>query len=415
MRHKNLVKNTTWLFIFNLAKITFPFITLPYLTRVFSTDTYGATAYVKTVMSYLQIFVDFGFVLSGTKDVVLARHNHTKLNRVVSDTLFARIILGLCGFIIVAILGLCIPLLRENFLFTMLSYVAVFMSIFLFDFLFRGLEKMHIIAIRFILMKTISTILTFILVRNDSQMLLIPIFDILSTLAAIILVGFEFHKLHLHFVHNQLKAALAKIKTSFTFFLSNAAATSFNAFSTIVIGILLSPTDVAFWSICVQIIGTIQACYAPISEGIFPEMVRTKNLQLINKILRIFTPLIIIGCIILFLAAPIIIQILGGETYSPAALILQILIPCLIFGFCAIIIGWPALGAINKQREVTFSTIISVLINIFILFILIFTNNFNLISIALARVFADFTLFAFRLYFLVKNRKLFIQDYNYES
>ena len=48
---------------------------LPYLTRVFSTSTYGVVTYAKTVMNYMQIFVDFGFVLSATKDIVKCREN----------------------------------------------------------------------------------------------------------------------------------------------------------------------------------------------------------------------------------------------------------------------------------------------------------------------------------------------------
>ena len=66
----NVLKNTSWLFIFQIAKIFFPLITLPYLTRVLSTQMYGTITYVKSVMLYMQILVDFGFVLSGTKEIV---------------------------------------------------------------------------------------------------------------------------------------------------------------------------------------------------------------------------------------------------------------------------------------------------------------------------------------------------------
>lgn len=410
MKHKNLVKNATWLFIFNLAKIIFPFIVLPYLTRVFSTDTYGTVAYAKTIMSYMQIFVDFGFVLSGTKDIALAQNNKTKLNQTVSDTLLARILLGLGGFIIVFALSLCLPLLRANLLFTLLSYVAVFLSVFLMDFLFRGLEKMHIITIRFILMKLISTALTFIFVREDSQILLIPTFDILSTICAIALVFYELHKLNLHFTHSHILPALHKIKESSIFFLSNAAATSFSALSTLLIGIFLSPTDVAYWSICVQIIGTIQSCYTPISDGIYPEMIRTKNLHLVKRVIFIFTPIIVFGCSIMFFIAHPTLQLLGGESYTTATSLLQVLIPCLFFGFYAMIIGWPALGAVNLQKLVTASTFFSILINGAILTIFILTGNFTLINIAIARVFADFTLFIFRFFFLFKNRHRFYRQ-----
>lgn len=194
MSNKKIVNNTIMLMIFNIAKIIFPFITLPYLTRVLSTEAYGTVAYVKTVMTYMQIVVDFGFVLSATKDIVKSRENKESLAYIVGDTLIARVILGAIGFLIVAILASALPILRENILYTVLSYVVIFESVFLMDFLFRGLEKMHIITIRFILMKVISTLLTFILIKNDSNILLIPILDILSSTIAIILVFFEMKK-----------------------------------------------------------------------------------------------------------------------------------------------------------------------------------------------------------------------------
>ena len=114
------------LMIFNIAKIIFPFITLPYLTRVLTTNAYGTVAYVKTIMTYMQILVDFGFVLSATKDIVNYKNNKEKLEYVVGDTLLARIILGVIGLIIILILSFTLPILRNNVLYTVLSYVVVF-------------------------------------------------------------------------------------------------------------------------------------------------------------------------------------------------------------------------------------------------------------------------------------------------
>lgn len=67
---KTLVKNTVMLYIMNITKIVLPLVTLPYLTRVLSKDCYGVVSYVKAVMQYMQVVVDFGFILSATKDVV---------------------------------------------------------------------------------------------------------------------------------------------------------------------------------------------------------------------------------------------------------------------------------------------------------------------------------------------------------
>ena len=113
-KEKRILKNTVMLIIFNIAKIVFPFVTLPYLTRVFTSDTYGTVAYVKTVMSYMQIIVDFGFVLSATKDIVNTKNNKEKMEYVIGNTMLARLIMGIVGFAI--LLLLCLVFQHHNFL-----------------------------------------------------------------------------------------------------------------------------------------------------------------------------------------------------------------------------------------------------------------------------------------------------------
>lgn len=410
MKKNKIVNNTIMLMIFNIAKIVFPFITLPYLTRVLTTETYGVVTYVKTVMTYMQIFVDFGFVLSATKDIVKVKEDKEAINRVVGDTLIARLILGLVGFVIVIALSLAIPILRENILFTILSYAVVFATIFLMDFLFRGIEKMHIITIRFIVMKSLSTLLTFVLIKNDGNVLWIPLLDIISSLIAILLVFIEVKKLDIKMKFSGMKNTLKSIKDSFVYFLSNVASTSFNAFSTIIIGIFINKADVAFWGLSMQIIGTIQACYSPISDGIYPEMIRTKNLNIVNKVLKIFIPIILLGCIASYFIAEVGFMLLGGEEYLHAVPIFRLLIPTLFFGFLSIIFGWPTLGAIDKVKEVTKSTVVGVVVNMVLLFLLLAINQFTLFNIAIVRNITEVVLFTIRYYFFNKYKKEFCKE-----
>lgn len=412
MKNKNIVNNTIMLMIFNIAKIVFPFITLPYLTRILTTDSYGIVAYVKTVMSYMQIFVDFGFVLSATKDIVKCRENKNEKERVIGDTMVARVILGGLGFVVVLILSLALPILRTNILYTILSYVAVFLSIFLMDFLFRGLERMHVITIRFIVMKIISTIFTFVLIKGDQNLILIPILDIVSTLVAILMVWYEIGKMQLKLKFSGIKKVISTLKDSFVYFLSNVAATSLNALSTIIIGIYTSPTEVAYWSLCMQIIGSITACYNPISDGIYPEMIKTKNTAIIKKVLKIFMPIVLAGCIFSYFFANIGFMILGGEKYSNAVPVFRLLIPTLFFGFPAIIFGWPTLGAIGKAKETTVTTIIAISVYIIYIVGLIVTKSFTITNIAIGRSITEMVLFGTRYWFYRKYKSLFNENTN---
>lgn len=398
-------KNTFWLAIFQLAKMIFPFLILPILTRRLSVETYGNLTFIKTVMNFLQIFLDFGFMLSATKEIAKIKNDTNKIQQIMADTLLARLILGGIGFLLIIILSFFFPILSHNFLFTITSYLTVFLSIFLFDFLFRGLEIIHVMTIRFIIMKTISFLLTIFFVRQDHQIILIPLFDILSSVIAIILVAFELQKRNFRLIHPKLKSSIYSLKISLIYFLSDVSATAFNAISTIIIGLVFSSTEVALFGVSIQIIGAIQALLGQLSSGIYPIMVRQKSRKFIQQIFQKTIPLVFLFTGLIIILLPLALQVLAGDKYAAAHPIIQILAITIFFSFINTLLGWPTLGVINQQNKVTLSTIISTVFNLVSLILLYLSNNLNLYSVAITRVITEIILFCIRLYYYKKYRQ----------
>ncbi len=398
-------KNTFWLAIFQLAKMVFPFLILPILTRRLSVETYGNLTFIKTVMNFLQIFLDFGFMLSATKEIAKIKNDTNKIQQIMADTLLARLLLGGIGFLLIIILSFFFPILGHNFLFTITSYLTVFLSIFLFDFLFRGLEIVHVMAIRFIIMKTISFLLTIFFVRQDHQIILIPLFDILSSVIAIILVAFELQKRSFRLIRPKLKSSIYSLKISLIYFLSDVSATAFNAISTIIIGLVFSSTEVALFGVSIQIIGAIQALLGQLSSGIYPIMVRQKSRKFIQQIFQKTIPLVFLFTGLIIILLPLALQVLAGDKYAAAHPIIQILAITIFFSFINTLLGWPTLGVINQQNKVTLSTIISTVFNLISLILLYLSSNLNLYSVAITRVITEIILFCIRLYYYKKYRK----------
>ena len=405
--NRKIAANTTMLLLLNISKLVFPFITLPYLTRVLSTDCYGVVAYVKAVMNYMQVVVDFGFVLSATKQVVESRNDRDKLNYIVSVNIVAKMLLASVAFVGLMILCVPIPILRQNVLYAVLSFIAVFLTIFLLDFLFRGLEKMYVITIRFVIMKGIATLLTFFIVKNDSDILYIPILDIIGSVVAVVWVFFEVRKEGVSLVVPRINDCMAAIKESAVYFLSNVASTTFNVFNTIVAGIVLTSTEVAFWSVCIQIISAGQAMYTPVSDAVYPDMVVSKDAGLIRRIIKLFTPLIVIGCGLVLVFGKYALLIVGGGKYVGALPALRALVPVLFLGFYAIIFGWPTLGAIGKTKQTTLSTVIAALFQVALIGIAILTGKYSLITMAVIRGMGELLMFIIRFHFFRKYRSEF--------
>ena len=404
---KNVLKNIIHLYGFNIAKILFPLITLPYLARILSVDAYGVVAYVRSIMVYMQLAVDFGFMLSATKDIVDAGDDRNKISSVTATVLLARIFLAAASFAVLVLLVFIIPILSGYKLYTLLSFVPVFLSVFLFDFVFKGLEKMHIISTRFILMKSIALVLTFVLIKDDSGLLWIPVLDIIGSACAVVLVLFQLKKQGITLNFKKANDVFGSIGRSFNYFISNLATTAFNAFNTVVIGIVLTAAEVAYWGVCMQIVGGIQALYNPVIDGVYPDMVRTKDLRQIYRLAGIFMPVIAVGCIFTWFFAGLGLGIVGGEDYVPADFLLKLLIPVLFFGFPAMLFGWPALGAIEKPKLVAITTVSAAVLQVAGVFVLIISGSFTLKSVAIMRGFTEVYLFLSRFILTQKHKNCF--------
>ena len=406
MKNK-LVVNTAMLYIMNIAKLVFPFVTLPYLTRVLSVEGYAMVSYVKSVMQYMQLTVDFGFLLSATTAIVAASGDGKKIGSVVSHTILAKLLLCAAALGVLGVMMASIELLRENVLYVLLSFVTVALSAFLVDYLFRGLEQMQEITIRFVTMKGIATALTFVFVRSDADLLWLPILDILGTLVSLVLVWLRVRCYEITLCVPKLGEAWKQLKDSCRYFISDIATTAFGALNTLLIGIMLPTAQIALWSVAMQIIAAVQVLFNPITTGIYPEMVRSRSAGLLKKVCKICVPLLILGCSALFFLARIAILIVSGEKYLDAVPLLRLLTPMLLFSFPAMLLGWPALGALGKVKQTTATTVISAVFQCAGLALLMAAGNFSLITIAVLRCATEFILFASRLGFCVRFRREF--------
>ncbi|MEG0942244.1 MAG: oligosaccharide flippase family protein [Angelakisella sp.] len=411
IKNKPVFKNVIMLYLMNIAKMIFPLLTLPYLTRVLSLDCYGTVQYVKSFMVSIQLFVDFGFVLSGVRDIVKCEGDRDKIGSITGTIIASKVILSLVALVFLVVASFAITLLKVNVTFTIVSYVDVMLSCFLADFLFRGLEKMQVITARFVITRAISTALTFVFVKSDADILWIPILDIISSFIAIIITWKKIGELDIHFRCPRLSKCIDCIKSSFAFFASQLATSAFGAFSTIVIGLFMSSNDVALWSISLQLITAAQALYTPISNGIYPHMVTKRNIRLVNNILKLFMPLILLASLATCILAPYIISIISGPKYLQAVTAFRCMIPDLIFSFPVLLYGWPTLGSINKVRQITVTTVVAAIVQISGLFILQFCHQFTLINIAILRSFSEFLLMAMRYgYYRIYKNEFVLED-----
>lgn len=403
-KSNRIVRNTAMLYVMNIAKLIFPLITQAYLARVL--DAEGGLAvysYVRNgVMTYVQLVIDFGFLLSATRAIAQVRDDPEQVGSIVGHVMVGKGLLSLAALAVLAVMSLFIPLLRQNPAYTALSFVQAVTTIFLVDFLFHGLERMHVITIRYFITRVITVALTLLLIRDDGDLLLIPVLEIVGNLAAIGWVWRDIRRSGIPVRFCSWRESLLMLKESFVYFLSDMASTAFGALNTLIIGIVMTGRDVSVWGVAMTFVSAVQMMYTPITNSIYPHMVREKSLGVIKKVLLIFLPIVTLGCVVVWFGAELLVILLAGRELLDAAPLLRWLIPLLFISFLAAIFGWPVLGAIGRSREVTITTVTAAAAQVLGLAILLLADRFDFFHLAMLRAGTDLLLTLHRLYYCRK-------------
>lgn len=408
-KSNRIVQNTAMLYLMNIAKLIFPLITQAYLARVLDPEGgFAIYTYVRSsVMTYVQLVIDFGFLLSATKAIAQVREDQEQVGRIVGHVMAGKGILSLAALAVLAVMSLFIPLLRENPVYTALSFLQAATTIFLVDFLFHGLERMHVITIRYFITRVITVTLTFLLIRDDSDLLLIPLLEIIGNLAAIAWVWRDIRASNIPVRFRSWQETWLLLKDSFVYFLSDMASTAFGALNTLIVGVVMTQRDVSIWGVAMTFVSAVQMMYTPITNSIYPHMVREKSLGVIKKVLLIFLPIVTLGCVVVWFGAELLVTILAGTELLDAAPLLRWLIPLLFISFLAAVFGWPVLGAIGKSREVTITTITAAAAQVLGLVLLLATDRFSFWNLAMLRAATDLLLTCHRIYYCRKYRSEF--------
>lgn len=387
--HTSFYKNILWQYGLQIIKYVLPLLTLPYLTRVLEPKGYAIYAYVVSFMTFAQTFVEFGFNLSGTKQVVEARDARA-LGRVAGAITQARLILCVLAGIACAIIGSFIPIMREHAFYACLSYVAVCGRALAPDFLFQGKEQMAPITVRYLLSKGASTVLTFLFVHSMEDILWVPILDIVASAIAL---GWSFSSARKMFgLKTEWVTAhvcLKELARSGYYCLSNMSSAAFSGFTTLLIGIAIKdPVQISYWSLSMTAIGAVQSLYSPIINSLYPHMVVQNDFVFAKRLALISVPFVFGGTVLFSMLSEFIMLVLGGVQYLPGAYVLRLVAPVLTFSFYGMFFGWPILGAVGKVKELTSTTLVSSLTSVAVLIVL---TVFGVVSVAVVSVVRSLT------------------------
>lgn len=324
--------NGMWLYLLQIFNTVIPLLTLPYITRVLGAARYGVFSIVINLIGYMQVVIEYGFIMSATRKVALMREelkenceltiqSNNDLNHLFTTVVASRLIL-LCGCWIFS--GFYIWFNRND---SALCQCMVALSFCLVGYclqqnwLFQGKQDMKYISLISIVGRLISTALIFMLVKSEEDLLLYCILYAISPFISGVtgfLIGVRKYKIH--FIRVKGKELWEEIISGWYVFTTQLSSKVFGAIGITFLGILCPDAVVGIYSAIQKIPNILVLAWSPVSQVLYPISSQrmtvsfSEGKKFVYKTRRIvMIPFVLIAIAIAVLAKPVVCIAFGSE------------------------------------------------------------------------------------------------------
>lgn len=393
-----LLKNTIMLQILQFSTYILALIAVPYETRVLGPSVYGILGVATAVMVYFQLVIDFGFLLSATEEVATNRDDPVQLNKILSAVTIAKGALALVSGIALLILCQLIPSWQERKELFFLFFISTVCTTMMPDYMYRGLEQMTAITVRTVAIRGFFTIAIFFVLKKPEDLYVVPVLNIIGNGAAMVLAYYDLHKrFKIHFCPVGTGEVFGSLKRSSVFFYSRIATTAYTSMNTVILDMITaSGGATGFYTAADKLITTGKNLLSPISDSLYPYMVRHKDYKLVKKVLMVLVPIIALFCVGSFIWAEPLCMLLLGKEYGPVGQVLRAMLPVAVVTLPNYVLGFPMLGAMGLKQYANYSVIFGSVLHVFNLMVLYFTGHMNMVTLAALVSVAETAILLFR-------------------
>lgn len=355
---RTVFANFGYLSLLQVAGYVFPLISMPYLARVIGADGFGKIAFASAIVVWIQTISDWGFNLTATRDVAQNRDNKELVSRIFSNVLWARSVLTLLSGIILLLVVLLVPYLRENADIIFVTFLLVPGYILFPEWFFQAIEKMKYTTFFNLFLKLVFTVAVFVFIHKREDYLMQPLLTtigyLLCGIGALYLIfkkwGFSLYK-------PQWGEIFKTIRNSTDVFINNLMPNLYNSFSVMLLGFFGGSTANGIYDGGNRFPSIFYQFQSVLSRAFYPFLSRRPDKHSFYAKLNIVSALV--GSVILVLISPLIIKIMLGDEFEKSVVVMQILSFSVVFLAMGYTYGTNFLIINHKEKPLRNLTFIS--------------------------------------------------------
>ena len=310
-----VLKNASYLTLFEVMRMAMPFIALPYLFRVVGEERYGTVVFAQAIVALFALFIHFGLDISAVRDVAIYRNNRERLNQIFSAVIFIKSTLALLVGAVLALAIHLIPALGSLSTLILYAFIACLADIFLPVWYYQGCENMKVLTIVRFLSIAFYTAALFLCIHREEDYPLIALLQSLGlVVSAVVSCGYVF-------LHDRIRLRIPPttilvrtFRDSVPFFASRASLAVNTYMAKIMSGVYLSGAEVAAFDVAQKVLNGGMVPIQMLNQALYPNISRTRDRGMVRSLLRVVTLLVFGIAAVLFTFAEPIVRILShGE------------------------------------------------------------------------------------------------------
>lgn len=375
---KRLLSNFFSLSVLQGANYILPLLTLPYLVRVLGVEYFGLLAFATATITYFQIFTDYGFNLTATRQISIHRDNKEKVIEIFSSVMTIKVILMFIALALLSSLLFFVSKFNEYFIVYYLTFGLVVGQVLFPIWFFQGMERMKYITFINIFSRLLFTILIFIFINKQQDYYLVPLLSSLGVLSgalvSLILIKKHFN---IQFKFQRFETLKYYFFEAYYIFISNIAISLYTVSTTFILGLLTNNTVVGYFSAGDKIIQALKGLMAPVSQTIYPYISKKINeekeqgMRFIRKVVFVVSIFTLSVSLITFISAEFLVDLLLGSDYKESIIVVKVLALMPFMIGLSNMFGIQTMLNFGKRKAFSKIIVIGSILNLFLSFILV--------------------------------------------
>jgi polysaccharide transporter, PST family len=412
-----LFQNAISLYGVQAASYIVPLVTIPYLARVLGATGWGLVAFAQAFGSWVALIGEYGFSLSGTREIARYRDEPDRMTEIVAGVLGAKALLAAASIVAAIAAFWLVPIFRENPRLLLASMVWASAQVFNMIWVFQGLENMRFVALLDISAKLVATVLVFLVVhRPEDGWRVLVVQGLGFGLSSVVCIWMVYRKVLFRLPNK--RSVSSALRMGWSMFLFRSSVSLYTTANAFILGLFVSPQLVGYYAGAEKISRGFLGLLNPINQTLYPRlshlMRRAQNRA--AHLTQIAAALMGAGSIalavIIFSTAPVLVRVILGNGFQPAVPIVRILSLLVPLVACGNVLGIQWMLPLGLDRAFNRIILTAGFINLFLALIL--APRFKDTGMAWAVVIAE-TFVSASMYVFLRSRKLDPLNYSIGS